>query len=168
MDGRPLYTFSGDTPGEVRGNGVGNIWWAMTPSGLSATSYKSILSTYGSPQAQTLTVVHTKFGPVVANDRGQVLYDYADDTPTTSACNAAWCLVDWPPLQAAGSPTATPSITGTLGVIDGAGGVRQVTLGGHPLYTFAGDLHPGDVRGQAIGSDWYLLSPAGATVMRGG
>jgi predicted lipoprotein with Yx(FWY)xxD motif len=164
MDGRPLYTFSGDTPGELRGNGIGNIWWAMTPSGLSATSFRAVPPTYGDPGPTTLTVVDTKYGRVVANDRGQVLYDYADDTPTASACNAAWCLVDWPPLQGGGAPTAARSITGAVAVIDGAGGTRQVTLGGHPLYTFAGDLHPGDTRGQGIGSDWYLVSPAGNTV----
>ena len=164
MDGRPLYTFSGDTPGELRGNGIGNLWWAMTPSGLSATSYRAVLPTYADTGPTTLTVVKTKYGPVVANNRGQVLYDYADDTATTSACNAPWCLVDWPPLQVSGTPTAPPSISGPIAMIDGAGGTRQVTLGGHPLYTFAGDLHPGDTRGQGIGSDWYLVSPAGNTV----
>ena len=92
-------------------------------------------------------MVQTRFGPVVANSRGQVLYDYADDTPTTSACQAQWCLVDWPPLQAQGTPTAVAAITASITVIDGAGGVPQVTLGGHPLYTFAGDLHPGDTTG---------------------
>jgi predicted lipoprotein with Yx(FWY)xxD motif len=56
------------------------------------------------------------------------------------------------------------AITGRVAVIDGAGGTRQVTLGGHPLYTFAGDLRPGDTRGEGIGSDWYLVSPAGNTV----
>ena len=164
IDGRPLYTFSGDLPGELRGNGVGNVWWAMTPSGLSATSYAANPQTYGSPAATTLTVVQTKFGPVAANSRGQVLYEYTDDTPTHSACQAQWCLVDWPPLQTSASPTASKGITGALAVIDGAGGVRQVALAGHPLYTFAGDLHPGDVRGEGIGSDWYLLSPAGQIV----
>ena len=86
MDGRPLYLFSGDrAPGDIRGNGVGNIWWAMTPSGLSATSYPLTRATYGTAQATTLTVVRTHLGSVVANDRGQVVYTYADDTPTTSA-----------------------------------------------------------------------------------
>jgi predicted lipoprotein with Yx(FWY)xxD motif len=164
MDGRPLYTFSGDSPDQIRGNGVGNLWWAMTPTGLAATSYPSDPSTYGSAKATTLTVVQTRFGPVVANSRGQVLYDYADDTPTASACQAQWCLVDWPPLQAQGTPTAVASITANITVIDGAGGVPQVTLGGHPLYTFAGDLHPGDARGEGIGSDWYLVAPDGQTV----
>ena len=164
MDGRPLYTFSGESPRQLRGNGVGNLWWAMTPTGLSATAYPSDKSTYGEPESATLTVVHTRDGPVVANSRGQVLYDYTDDTAASSACQAQWCLVDWPPLQAQGTPTAVPSITASVTVIDGAGGVSQVTLGGHPLYTFAGDLHPGDTTGQGIGSDWYLVSPNGQTV----
>ena len=165
MDGRPLYLFSGDrAPGDIRGNGVGNIWWAMTPSGLSATSYPPTRATYGTAQATTLTVVKTPLGSVVADDRGQVVYTYADDTPTTSACNADWCLVDWPPLRSQGAPTKPASIRATLGVITGAGGTSQVTLGGHPLYTFAGDFHPGDVRGEGIGGDWFLISPSGQAV----
>ena len=167
MDGRPLYTFSGDrTRGDVRGNGVGNLWWAMTPSGLTATAFPSTPSTYGPAEATTLTVVHTRVGPVVADDRGQVLYTYADDTPTQSACNADWCLVDWPPLQASGVPTKPSSISAPVAVIRGAGGTAQVTLAGHPLYTFAGDLHPGDARGQGIGGDWFLISPDGLSVQR--
>lgn len=165
MDGRPLYLFSGDrAPGDIRGNGIGNIWWAMTPSGLSATSYPLTPSTYGSAQTTTLTVVRTHFGSVVANDRGQVLYTYTDDTPTRSACNADWCLVDWPPLQSQGAPTSPASISAPLGVVSGAGGTSQVTLDGHLLYMFVGDLHPGDVRGEGIGGDWFLISPSGQSV----
>jgi predicted lipoprotein with Yx(FWY)xxD motif len=165
MDGRPLYLFSGDrAPREIRGNGVGNLWWAMTPSGLTATSYPLTASTYGAAQSTTLTVVKTRFGPVVADNRGEVLYTYADDTTTASACTADWCLVDWPPLQSLGAPTKAPSISAPVGTIDGAGGTTQVTLGGHPLYTFAGDLHPGDVRGEGIGGDWFLISPSGLSV----
>jgi predicted lipoprotein with Yx(FWY)xxD motif len=108
--------------------------------------------------------VQTRFGPVVADDRGQVLYTYADDTATRSACIADWCLVDWPPLQSSGAPTVPPTITAPVAVISGAGGTDQVTLGGHPLYTFAGDLHPGDTRGEGIGGDWYLIAPDGASV----
>jgi len=168
MDGRPLYLFSGDrAPGEIRGNGVGNLWWAMTPSGLTATSYPLTPSTYGAAQSTTLSVVKTRFGPVVADNRGEVLYTYTGDTTTPSACNADWCLVDWPPLQAGGAPTKLPSISAPVGTIDGAGGTTQVTLGGHPLYTFAGDLHPGDARGQGIGGDWFLISPNGLSVTSG-
>ncbi len=136
----------------------------MTPSGLAATSFPSQRSTYSAPAATTLTLVHTAVGEVVANSKGQVVYDYADDTPTTSACTWTSCVLDWPPLTVAGNPTAGPGITAPLAVIGGPDGVRQLTLGGHPLYTFVGDLHPGDIRGQGIGSDWYLLSPSGKQV----
>jgi len=111
--------------------------------------------------------VRTRFGPVVANDQGQVLYTYADDTATKSACVADWCLVDWPPLQSPGAPTKPASISALVGVISGAGGMPQVTVGGHPLYTFAGDLHPGDTRGDGIGGDWFLISPDGVPVSSG-
>jgi predicted lipoprotein with Yx(FWY)xxD motif len=165
IDGRPLYTFSGDrSPGDLRGNGVGNIWWAMTPTGLSATSFPNPKSTYGAPAPTLLTVTQTKVGPVVANDRGQVLYTYADDTSTHSACNSPWCLVDWPPLQVSSALTASSTITAPMGVITGAGGTQQVTLAGHPLYTFAGDLHPSDIRGQGIGADWLMISPTGSVI----
>jgi predicted lipoprotein with Yx(FWY)xxD motif len=168
MDGRPLYTFAGDrSRGDIRGNGVGNIWWAMTPTGLSATSFPNLKLTYKARSSTTLTVVESKFGSVVANDRGQVLYAYSDDTPSTSACNSVWCLVDWPPLQATGTPSGASSITAPVGVITGAGAVQQVTLGGHPLYRFVGDLQSGDTRGQGIGEDWFLLSPSGSLVGRG-
>jgi len=168
MDGRPLYTFAGDrSRGDLRGNGIGNVWWAMTPSGLSATSFPNPTSTYGAPVSTTLTVAPSKFGPVVANDRGQALYVYTDDMATTSACTAVWCLVDWPPLEVSGVPTTAPGISAPTGVITGAGGVRQVTLAGHPLYTFAGDLRRGDTRGQAIGDDWFLISPSGSVLDAG-
>ncbi len=165
MDGRPLYTFSGDRkPGDLRGNGVGNRWWAMTPTGLTATLFALPHATFGASAATTLTVVHTASGPVVADSRGQVLYDYTDDRPTKSACVDDWCLVDWPPLQANGASSAAAGITAAVGVLDRPDGVDQVELGGHPLYTFAGDLHPGDTRGQGVGGDWYLVSPSGSTV----
>lgn len=34
LDGWPLYTFNGDTAaGDVKGQGVGGIWWAVTSAG---------------------------------------------------------------------------------------------------------------------------------------
>ena len=45
-----------------------------------------------------------------------------------------------------------------------ADGTRQVTYDGHPLYYFAGDKAPGEVRGQGIhnfGGGWYVVAPSG-------
>jgi predicted lipoprotein with Yx(FWY)xxD motif len=39
LDGRPLYTYSGDSgAGAVAGQGFMKIWWAVTPGGAEVTA----------------------------------------------------------------------------------------------------------------------------------
>ena len=39
LDGRPLYTYAGDSgAGAVSGQGVKGIWWALTPAGAEVTA----------------------------------------------------------------------------------------------------------------------------------
>ncbi|MDZ7732740.1 MAG: hypothetical protein U5R31_06125 [Acidimicrobiia bacterium] len=34
VDGRPLYTYAGDqAPGDVTGQGIGDVWWVVAPDG---------------------------------------------------------------------------------------------------------------------------------------
>jgi hypothetical protein len=51
--------------------------------------------------------------------------------------------------------------------------VQQVTYNHHPLYYFAGltgagsgDRKPGDIKGQAFYTVWYVLSAKGAPIKR--
>jgi predicted lipoprotein with Yx(FWY)xxD motif len=38
LDGWPLYTFAGDSaPGDVNGQGVNDVWWAVAPDGSRIT-----------------------------------------------------------------------------------------------------------------------------------
>ncbi|MDR6969883.1 hypothetical protein [Leifsonia shinshuensis] len=42
LDGWPLYTFAGDSSaGDVTGQGLGGIWWAVAPDGTKITSSSS-------------------------------------------------------------------------------------------------------------------------------
>ena len=103
-------------------------------------------------------------GPVVTGKDGLSLYVFTKDTtPGSSACNGD-CAGSWPPLTvaAAGDVTAGAGVTGTLGTITRTDGKLQVTLGGAPLYYFAGDAAAGDIKGQKLNDVWYLASPAGA------
>ena len=50
------------------------------------------------------------------------------------------------------------------GTIKRDDGTEQVTLAGRPLYLYAGDSHPGDVTGQAVGGIWWAVSPSGAKI----
>ena len=45
----------------------------------------------------------------------------------------------------------------------------QVTYNGHPLYRFAADTSPGNVRGQgltAFGAKWYVLGTDGKQITK--
>jgi predicted lipoprotein with Yx(FWY)xxD motif len=49
LDGMPLYTYSGDSAaGDVQGQGMGNTWYAVSPSGTQVTKAPSSSSSGGS------------------------------------------------------------------------------------------------------------------------
>ncbi len=167
IDRRPLYTFAGDQqPGDVRGQGVGNEWFLIQPNGLTDDADPPPAPTYSAKGTTTLTLVQTRLGQVLAGSSGQVLYRYRYDSPGQTACEPGWCQQDWPPLTTTSTPTAAPGIAGTLGTIPIEGGFLQVTLDGYPLYYFAGDLHPGDIRGEGVGHAWALVSASGSLVFQ--
>jgi predicted lipoprotein with Yx(FWY)xxD motif len=43
-------------------------------------------------------------------------------------------------------------------------GTTQVTYNGWPLYYFAKDKQPGDVTGQGVTNNWYVVSPSGDAI----
>jgi predicted lipoprotein with Yx(FWY)xxD motif len=104
-------------------------------------------------------------GTALVDGTGHALYLFDADTGTTSTCTGA-CAQVWPPLLAG---DAAPGATGgaqaaLLGTSQRADGTSQVTYAGHPLYRFAGDTGPGEVRGQGIhnfGGGWYVVAPDG-------
>lgn len=113
----------------------------------------------------TLTLQKSPVGPIVATGNGDTLYDFAPDTPTHSACVDDGCVFQWPPLVVHGPVRVQkgldPSLVGTLIRPDGS---RQLSYGGHPLYTYNLDVTPGMVTGQAIdqnGGLWYVLGRRG-------
>jgi hypothetical protein len=73
----------------------------------------------------------------------------------------------WPPVKVS-SPeklTKAAGIKGKLGTWH-RNGFFQVTLNGHPLYTFSIDRHPRAAMGEGIhgfGGTWHVLRPAGSS-----
>jgi predicted lipoprotein with Yx(FWY)xxD motif len=49
-------------------------------------------------------------------------------------------------------------------VITGAAGSKQITIGGLPVYTYAGDKAPGDTNGQFFKDVWHALTPLGQKI----
>jgi predicted lipoprotein with Yx(FWY)xxD motif len=110
-------------------------------------------------------------GTALVDGYGHTLYLFEADRATTSTC-AGGCAQVWPPLVTDGSaPTASGSVQATLlGTTLRTDGTQQVTYNGHPLYYFAGDKAPGDVRGQGLnqfGAKWYVVAPGGDKIDSG-
>lgn len=105
----------------------------------------------------------TKLGKVVTDGEGKTLYRFDNDTarPPASTCQDA-CAKAWPPVWAdAESPEVKGVEKSLIGKVKRPDGKWQVTLGGWPLYRFAKDKSPGDVKGQGVGGSWYAAAPTG-------
>jgi predicted lipoprotein with Yx(FWY)xxD motif len=79
---------------------------------------------------------------IVTNSRGVTVYTLSGDTAHHIKCTKAnGCLTFWPPVTVHSKSTkltAAPGIHGRLALLH-RDGFFQVTLGGHPLYTFLED-----------------------------
>jgi predicted lipoprotein with Yx(FWY)xxD motif len=105
-------------------------------------------------------------GTVLVDSQGYALYVFAPDDHRAITCTGT-CLGTWPPLTlpSGGRLAAGPGVTSMLlgSDPDPAGG-RVVTYDGWPLYTYAGDVAPGQAAGQDIdlnGGEWYVIRPSG-------
>jgi predicted lipoprotein with Yx(FWY)xxD motif len=118
----------------------------------------------------TLSTEPSPVGRILTTGGGATLYDFAPDTPTSSACVSATCVLLWPPLTvpADEAPTIGHGLRRSLvGEIRRSDGSVQVTYGTHPLYTWNGDAKPGMVTGQALlneGGYWYVVAPSGKQI----
>lgn len=135
---------------------------SSSPSG----SGSSTSATSSTVTSRTVTV-SGKSVAALTDAQGMTLYYYTPDTATTATCISA-CAKLWPPLLlSSGQPSAPGSLTGTLGVISSADG-RQVVYNGHPLYTYSGDLKPGQTTGEGILGKWYVVKVGIAANAAGG
>lgn len=144
---------SSTSPGTGGGAGSG--------SAMSASSMPTASSSMGSPGMNSagmaaLMKIKTSVGPVLADAKGLTLYWYSKDTRMGSACTGS-CATAWPPLT--GKPEAAMGVrlVGKFGTITRANGMLQATYKGHPLYLYAGDMAPGQVKGNGLGGVWHVL-----------
>lgn len=115
---------------------------------------------------------NTTLGDYLVDGKGMTLYIFMKDTQnsTTSACTDT-CAAIWPPFLTKGDPTIgqfnQPTNGGQgiqqsmIGTITRADGSTQVTYNGWPLYYFNQDKNPGDVGGEGMFNQWYVITPTG-------
>jgi predicted lipoprotein with Yx(FWY)xxD motif len=135
--------------GGSAGTGSASHSGAAAPAGASATALK----TWSSP-----------LGEVVVTSAGSAVYVFDKDTPGSgaSACSGT-CAHLWPAVTASSATPQVKGVTGTVGTIPRDDGTKQLTLDGHPLYTYAGD-GPGQVAGEGVMGIWWVVSPSGQAI----
>jgi predicted lipoprotein with Yx(FWY)xxD motif len=110
-----------------------------------------------------LRVVNTSAGRMVVTGGGLTAYVYLPDQthPSVTTCRGD-CANDWPPVVVTGRVPAVEGIgKSRIGMVRRPDGTRQVTLNGYPMYRFAADRRPGDLRGESVGEMWFAIDPQG-------
>jgi predicted lipoprotein with Yx(FWY)xxD motif len=149
--------------------------FAIATSGGSTRTHRAGQATgYAAPARPAaakaaVAVRSTSLGKILVDGNGRSLYLFEADTANKSNCSGA-CLSSWPALTSDTTPATTGALTGKFATIAAAGGKRQVTYNGHPLYLYAGDQKAGDTAGAGLndfGAGWDVLSPSGSKIEAG-
>lgn len=104
----------------------------------------------------------TRTEAIAVNARQHAVYYLTGDSRRHPECTAGnGCYASWPPVTVAAGARASKEarIKGKLGVWR-HGGISQVTLNGHPLYTFVDDVQRRRATGEGLtsfGGTWYVI-----------
>lgn len=108
---------------------------------------------------------------IVVDGHGLTVYELRPETKGHLLCTKAnSCLSAWPPVTVKSRKvklTAAPGVKGKLGLLH-RNGFFQVTLGGRPLYRFAGDSGKGAANGQGLksfGGTWHVVAAGPASTV---
>jgi predicted lipoprotein with Yx(FWY)xxD motif len=111
----------------------------------------------------------TKREAIVEGSAGAPVYTLSGETTHHLKCTSATCFMFWPPVKVHSAHvklTKGPGVKGKLGTLH-RNGIFQLTLDGHPLYTFSPDAgKKGVAMGEAVpsfGGTWHVVvDPHGA------
>jgi predicted lipoprotein with Yx(FWY)xxD motif len=107
-------------------------------------------------------VARTPLGNVLVGPNNLTLYMFTRDADGQSVCYDQ-CARNWPPLLTDGAPVAGRGVDAAkLGTTTRKDGATQVTYNGMPLYYWFQDKKAGDVRGQNVGTVWFVVAPDGS------
>jgi predicted lipoprotein with Yx(FWY)xxD motif len=99
---------------------------------------------------------------ILVNRRGLTLYRLSVERKGHFICTTSGCLALWHPLVVAHG--TTPTGAKSLSTVKRPDGRSQVAYKGGPLYTFAQDHKPGDMKGNGfkdVGT-WRVVTVSGA------
>ena len=126
-----------------------------------------VASAAAAPPRVSVTVKHSRFGEILFDGRGYVLYAFTRDPRGKSACSGA-CARAWPPYVVKSRPRAGAGVAAhRIGTMRRADNSVQVTYAGRPLYYYVGDRRPGQILCQNVteyGGVWRVVRASGRLV----
>ena len=157
--------------GKTRLLGVSALLAAFTVAGAGAAAASRTQTTVahaaGATRAATLTAHSSRYGRILFDGRGRVLYLFARDRGGRSSCSGA-CAKAWPPFLTKRAPRGLSGVNAKLlGTTRRSNGTLQVTYAKHPLYYFKEDRKPGQIKCQNVssfGGLWLVVTPSGKPV----
>jgi predicted lipoprotein with Yx(FWY)xxD motif len=144
----------------------------LLASALSASTVATAQDRVGAAHVARVAKVQlrdTPLGKILVSGSGFTLYRFTHDPRDKNTCvTLSGCSAVWPALTTSGHPTAGSGVKAALlSTIKLAGGAKQVTYAGHPLYLYA----PASERAETayvgvtqFGGTWYAVNAAGKTV----
>jgi predicted lipoprotein with Yx(FWY)xxD motif len=140
---------------------------ATSPAALAQAPPRATAMPLQAPDGALVGPQPSALGTILVDGEGHTLYAFGNDPRNTSVC-AADCAQNWPLVPAPSPlPAFLPGVTGGIGRTTRLDGGQQLTIDGHPVYTFVGDTAPGQTNGQGKvldGGLWSVVSPSGTPV----
>ncbi len=136
---------------------------SITPT--SPLSGTPSVSPSGTPASFTIDVSSKPgIGNYLVDANGMTLYYFAKDVNGQSNATGA-VLQTWPVFNAKSISVPSTLSASDFGSITRSDGLTQTTYRGWPLYNFANDKAPGDIKGDGFNGFWFLMKIPFYTVM---
>ncbi len=106
----------------------------------------------------TIPTVKLSAGNYIVDSKGNTLYLFTKDVMGDSKCTGG-CLNSWPVFYQEKIIVSSGLSSSDFGTITRDDGNKQTTYKGWPLYYFASDVNPGDIKGDGVNKVWFIARP---------
>ena len=157
----------------LRGVHVAVVIAAVTGLAGAALVGLAVAKTLTLQTAKSASVTNSVTGStrtegIVVTSKGRAVYTLSGDSARHQKCTKAnGCWGFWPPVTVSSAKGLgkAAGVKGKLGTLK-RNGIIQVTLGGHPLYTYLNDHKRANATGEAVsgfGGTWHVVKDASSS-----